>query len=73
MDKYNINSIDELAKVLKTRRHELKITQKSLADFCNLSHNGISRIELAQSDVQLSTILKMSKVLGFKIILEMEP
>ena len=60
MDKYNINSIDELAKVLKTRRHELKITQKSLADFCNLSHNGISRIELAQSDVQLSTILKMS-------------
>ncbi|WP_112854787.1 helix-turn-helix domain-containing protein [Legionella feeleii] len=27
-----------------------KLTQKSLADFCNLSHNGISRIELAQSD-----------------------
>lgn len=73
MDKYNINSTKELAEVLKTRRHELKITQKSLADFCNLSHNGISRIELAQSDVQLSTILKMSKVLGFKIILEMEP
>lgn len=72
MDKHIINSIEELADALKTRRHELKITQKSLADFCNLSHNGISRIELAQSDVQLSTILKMSKILGFKIILEME-
>ncbi|NCT57171.1 MAG: helix-turn-helix domain-containing protein [Legionella sp.] len=67
-----IQSKKELAEVLKMRRHQLKITQKSLADFCNLSHNGISRIELAQSDVQLSTLLKMSKVLGFKIVLEME-
>ncbi|HHF7347919.1 TPA: helix-turn-helix domain-containing protein [Legionella feeleii] len=72
MDKFNIKSLEELAEVLKNRRRELNITQKSLADFCNLSHNGISRIELAQSDAQLSTILKMSKVLGFKIILEME-
>lgn len=67
-----INSLEDLAAVLKNRRHELNITQKTLAAFCNLSHNGISRIELGQSDVQLSTILKMSKVLGFKITLEME-
>lgn len=73
MNKNSISSIEELAEVLKKRRHQLKITQKSLAAFCNLSHNGISRIELGESDVQLSTILKMSKVLGFKIILEMEP
>lgn len=72
MDKHSINTNNDLAEVLKLRRHQLKITQKSLASFCNLSHNGISRIELGQSDVQLSTILKMSKILGFKIILEME-
>ncbi|MDF1827848.1 MAG: helix-turn-helix transcriptional regulator [Legionellaceae bacterium] len=72
MDTRIIQSKKELAEVLKIRRHQLKITQKSLADFCNLSHNGISRIELAQSDVQLSTLLKMSKVLGFKLVLEME-
>jgi len=72
MDKNIINSAEKLAEVLKMRRHQLEITQKSLAALCNLSHNGISRIELGQSDVQLSTILKMSKVLGFKIILEME-
>ena len=72
MEKNIINSTEKLAAVLKIRRHQLKITQKSLAAFCNLSHNGISRIELGESDVQLSTILKMSKVLGFKIILEME-
>ncbi|KTD61655.1 helix-turn-helix domain-containing protein [Legionella spiritensis] len=73
MNKNIINSVEELAEVLKIKRHQLKITQKSLAAFCNLSHNGISRIELGQTDVQLSTILKMSKVLGFKVILEMEP
>lgn len=67
-----INNIEELSETLKKRRHELNITQKTLADFCNLSHNGISRIELGQSDVQLSTILKMAKVLGFKIIFEIE-
>ncbi len=72
MNKYHIENLEELAEVLKTRRRELNITQKTLADFCNLSHNGISRIELAQSDAQLSTLLKMSKILGFKIILEME-
>lgn len=73
MDKHIINSAEELAEILKRRRHQLNITQKTLAAFCNLSHNGISRIELGESDVQLSTILKMTKVLGFKIILEMEP
>ncbi|MDR3503708.1 MAG: helix-turn-helix transcriptional regulator [Legionella sp.] len=66
MDKHIINSTEELTKVLKMRRHHLNITQKTLAAFCNLSHNGISRIELGESDVQLSTILKMSKVLGFR-------
>lgn len=72
MQNVTINSVEDLAEALKTRRNQLQITQKVLADFCDLSHNGISRIELGQSDVQLSTILKISKVLGFKIILEME-
>lgn len=45
---------------------------KSLAVWCNFSHNGIGRIEPSQSDVRLSTILNMSKVLGVKIILAMK-
>ena len=62
----------DLPQALKGRRKELGITQKSLADFCNLSHNGISRIEVADSDIKLSTLIKISKILGFKITLEME-
>lgn len=72
MQQIPINSTEQLAQVLKSRRHQLHITQKSLAAFCNLSHNGISRIELGQSDAQLTTILKMSKILGFKIVVEIE-
>lgn len=72
MKRTEIPDAESLAVALKTRRHELNITQKSLAEFCDLSHNGISRIELADSDVRLSTLLKMAKILGFKIVLEME-
>jgi predicted transcriptional regulator len=67
-----IQNDKDMAEALKTRRTDLEITQKDLARVCDLSHNGISRIEVADSDIKLSTLLKMSKFLGFKIILEME-
>lgn len=72
MIKKEINNEHDIASAVKKRRKELGITQKRLADFCDLSHNGISRIEVADSDVKLSTLLKMSKFLGFKIVLEIE-
>jgi len=67
-----IRNDEDLAKALKERRKELEITQKDLARVCDLSHNGISRIEVADSDIKLSTLLKMGKFLGFKIVLEMD-
>jgi predicted transcriptional regulator len=67
-----ITNEKELAVALKERRKELDITQKDLARVCDLSHNGISRIEVADSDIKLSTLLKMGKFLGFKIVLEMD-
>ena len=72
MKSVHLTNEKTLADALKLRRKELGITQKQLAAFCNLSHNGISRIEVADSDVKLSTLLKMSKMLGFKIALELE-
>lgn len=62
----------ELGKALKNRRSELKITQRQLADFCDLSHNGISQIEVGEKSVRLSTLLKLGKILGFKLVLAME-
>lgn len=72
MERHEIKHMNDLAATVKERRKQLKITQKTLASYCNLSHNGISRIEVADSDIKLSTLLKMSKILGFKIIIELE-
>ncbi len=63
--KVSIQSKEDMAQVIKERRKELSVTQKDLANLCNLSHNGISRIEVADSDIKLSTLLKMSTFLGF--------
>lgn len=70
MKAHEITGPIELGKALKARRKELGITQKELAKFSNLSHNGISRIEVGDSDIKLSTILKIGKMLGFAILLE---
>ena len=67
-----VRSESELGKALKSRRKDLGILQKELADYCNLSHNGISQIEVGQKSVRLSTLLKLGKILGFKIMLKME-
>ena len=53
-------------------KDHLGITQKQLADFCNLSHNGISQIELGNKDIRISTLLKIAKMLGIKISFEMD-
>ncbi len=70
--KVKIEDEVNLAKALKDRRKELGVTQKDLAKLCNLSHNGISRIEVADSDIKLSTLLKLGKLLGFSVTLEMD-
>ena len=72
MDEKTITGEAQLGSLLKSRRQELKITQKQLAEFCDLSHNGISQIELGEKSARLSTLLKLGKMLGFKIVLELE-
>jgi transcriptional regulator with XRE-family HTH domain len=68
--KLEIKNNQELGKILKQRREKLAITQKQLADICDLSHNGISRIEIGHSDIKLSTLLKISKIIGINLIIE---
>jgi predicted transcriptional regulator len=51
---------------------ELGITQSELADYADIAKNLMTRIENAQTDVRLSTILKISKLLGFKIVIGLE-
>ena len=67
-----IEKSNDVAKLIKQRREELGISQKELAQLCDLSHNGISKMESNESEVKLSTLLRMSKFLGIKLVLEME-
>lgn len=69
-----IKSIKELVEVLVERRKSLGISQFELAQLCNLSVNGISKFEsnAGEREVKLSTLFKLSEVLGFNLSLEFE-
>ena len=69
-----IKSVKELVLQIKDRRKELGISQLELAQLCNLSVNGISKLEsnAGEREVKLSTLFKLSEVLGFKFMLEFE-
>jgi transcriptional regulator with XRE-family HTH domain len=68
------SNTSELIEQIKKRRKELGISQAQLAQLCDLSVNGISKFEsnAGQREVKLSTLFKMSEVLGFKLSLEFE-
>ncbi len=67
-----IENTKDLAKLLKNRREELGISQKELAKLCNLSHNGISKLEKAEREAKLSTLLKLGKFLGLELLIKIE-
>lgn len=68
------DSIEQLVKAITQRRKDLGISQAELASLCDLSVNGISKFEsnAGQREVKLSTLFKISKILGFKLALEFE-
>ena len=70
----SIENIEQLVKLLAERRKELGISQVELAQLSDLSVNGISKFESNQGEreVKLSTLIKLSPFLGFKLGLEFE-
>ncbi|MCB0391228.1 MAG: helix-turn-helix transcriptional regulator [Bdellovibrionales bacterium] len=67
-----IKNSQQVAPLLQKRRKELGITQKQLADLSNLSFNGISRMEVGDSEIKLSNLIKIGQLLGLKIKIEVE-
>jgi len=69
-----VRDITELVEQIKERRKQLGISQVELAQLCDLSVNGISKFEsnAGEREVKLSTLFKLSEVLGFKLSLEFE-
>lgn len=69
-----VKSIKDLVEKLVERRKSLGISQSEVAQLCNLSVNGISKFEsnAGEREVKLSTLFKLSEVLGFKLSLDFE-
>lgn len=69
-----IENTAQLVRVLADRRKALGVSQAELAQLCDLSVNGISKLESAAGarEVKLSTLFKLGKFLGFSIQLEFE-
>lgn len=57
--KHNLN----YGVILRNRRKELKMTQKELAEKVGTARSYIARIEKGETDIQLSSFLRISKVL----------
>lgn len=63
---------ENLGQALKNRRKALGLTQKDVAKYGNISFNGLSQIELGLKSPRIATLIKLSKILGFKLVLQME-
>lgn len=56
--------------ILKERRKELGLTQKELADIVGRERTYINRIEKGETDLQLSSLIRIATALGLMLKLE---
>ena len=58
------------AEILRERRKELKMTQKELAERIGRERVYINRIEKGQTDIQLSSFIRIAEALSIKLRLD---
>lgn len=61
------NTLSEFARVLRSRRKELNLTQEELAEKIGKKRAYIARIEKGETDMQLSNFISISQALGIKL------
>ena len=65
-----ITNPDELAKLVKTRRKELGMTQSDLAKYSNTGIRFISDLENGKPTMQISKILTVLAMLALNVYVE---
>ena len=55
--------------ILKNRRKELHITQETLAEKVGLKRSYIAKIEKGETDMQISSFIRVAEALGLKFYL----
>ncbi len=59
--------------ILRNRRKELGMTQKELAERIGRERTYINRIEKGETDLQLSSFIRIAEALGMALRLDMDP
>ena len=62
-----INSVDDIAKLVRARRKEQAMTQAELALVSNVGLRFISEIENGKESCQIGLVLKVLKSLGLRL------
>ena len=65
-----LDDSSSIGELIKTCRKEKKITQEELANFAGLSRVGVVKIEKNESDIKLSSLVKIIGLLGFDLVLK---
>ena len=69
---HNIMLVEQIGKIIRTRRKELKITQPYLAELAEVSVNTLYKLERGQGNPSLEVLGKLSDVLGMELKLEVK-
>ncbi|MCM1170486.1 MAG: helix-turn-helix domain-containing protein [Bacteroides sp.] len=54
--------------LLRERRHELKLTQRQVAERAGRKQSYIARVEKGETDIQLSSFFRIAALLGIQFI-----
>ncbi len=60
------NVLINLGLLIKRARQAKNISQEELAWQCNITKNGLGKIELGRSNVKITTLVKLLTVLNIK-------
>lgn len=63
----SLNSIEEIARLIKTRRKDQDMTQAELALVSNVGVRFISDIENAKDSCQIGLVIRVLKELGVRL------
>jgi len=63
-----IEAVSQIVGTMIERRHDLKLSQRELADLCGLPHSSVARIESGRTTPNLSTLVKIFRQLGLYLV-----
>lgn len=63
-----MNKLEEVGKIIKSKREELNITQEELAEKISISVEYLNQIETNEVDVDFETFLKICDELKLKFL-----